>query len=93
MHLTAKLADQFGILDKTAYRNLCVRIEFDELINQIPAVKDRIEYLQNKYHLGYERIKEIVYPRGEEKQKIEQIVTTTTTVIIQKQRRIEPRRK
>jgi hypothetical protein len=93
IHYAAKIAEQFGFLDKVAYRNICIKLEFDELINTIPGVQERIEFLQNKYYLGYERIKEIVYPRGENKELLQQITSSSTTIIIQKQRRTEPRRK
>jgi hypothetical protein len=93
LHLIAQLAETFGILDKVAYRNICIKIEFDEMISRIPGVQERIIFLTEKYFLSYERIKALVYPRGEAKEIAEQLETHIKIAVTQKQRRIEPRRK
>lgn len=70
-YTAAKLANQFGILDQTAYRNNCMRIEFEELkiSNKGETVEQILEILAAKNYLSISRVKEICYPPDSENTK------------------------
>lgn len=63
LHSIAVAAKHAGILDKIAYRNKCIRIEFEDMkITCIgETVEELIRKISEKHHLGFETIREIVY--------------------------------
>lgn len=89
LHSIAHTAKLLGILDNTAYRNKCIRIEFEELKKTCvgETVETIIQKICDKYHLGSNTIREIVYDADE---FVERLPKMKSKKII---RRSEPRRR
>lgn len=90
LHSIANAAKYLGILDHTAYRNKCIRIEFEEMKIQCAGetVEEIIKKISERHHLGTETIKEIVYVPDEIIARIPKPKPTKKIT-----RRIEARRK
>ena len=105
----AEHARIYGICDETAYRDLTIKIEFEQMKIDAPnlSVEELIKILMRKkwaeQFLAYETIRDICYPRGEKKEKMEMAIRLAEEVatsapqknitIERKQRRSYPRRR
>ena len=76
----AEHARIFGICDETAYRDLQIKIEFEQMKIEHPnsSVEELIKILMQKkwaeQYLAYETIRDICYPRGEKKERVEMAI-------------------
>jgi len=68
IHSIAMAAKSLGILDQTAYRNKCIRIEFEEMKITLPVetVEEIIKKLAEKHFLGEPTIRDIIYKDTDE---------------------------
>ena len=68
IHSIATAAAELGILNETAYRNLCIRKEFEKLRREGKdmgtTVEEVVLTLADKYSLSYELVMKIVYERS-----------------------------
>lgn len=89
LHSIAVAAKHLGILDHIAYRNKCIRIEFEDMkITSIgETVEELIKKISEKHHLGELTIRDIIYKEDE---VIERMPKQKPKKII---RRLEPRRR
>ena len=87
----ANSARAAGFLDETAYRNICLKIEFErESINK--NANDLINEMAGKYFISPGQMKKICYPEGENKICVENILENI--VIIKKPaRRVHSRKR
>ena len=67
LHSIASAAKHLGILDHTAYRNKCIRIEFEDMKITHPGetVEALIQKLSEKHCLGETTLREIIYKPDE----------------------------
>ncbi len=89
LHSIATAAKHLGILDQTAYRNKCIRLEFEEMkISCVgETVEEIIRKISAKHCLGELSIRDIIYKTEDE--IIERTPKIKPKKII---RRINPRR-
>jgi hypothetical protein len=92
IHNVAAAADELGILDKIAYRNLCWKIEFEEKLNTGSNAEQLIIEMSERLNMSIAQIDKIVYPRGEKKDASEKVVTDLLK-IKKPQRRVHYNRK
>lgn len=82
--LAAEHARLYGICDETAYRNRLIKLEFEQLKIDCPGeiVETLIQRLAGKkwngIFLSFETIREICYPKGEQKKSIELAIQLAT---------------
>lgn len=67
IHGVAIAARHLGILDETAYRNKCIRIEFEQMkVSCVgETVEELIKKISEKHHLGENTLREIIYKQDE----------------------------
>lgn len=94
IHSVAKSAKSLGILDETAYRNLCWKLEFEEKLNceDHAAVEVELKIMAQKYNTSYETMRGACYPAGEKKEILNEVMKLTKTKRV-KVRRVHTRRK
>ncbi len=60
-HYIARIAKELGFLDDVAYRNICIKIEYEQLRLKGFRVFDCKEYLAKKYVISEDSIHSILY--------------------------------
>ena len=58
IHYAAAFAQSFGILNERAYRDLCIRLDFEKMRTQGKKVEDIMYELAEKYSIKESKISE-----------------------------------
>lgn len=90
LHSIANAAKHLGILDHTAYRNKCIRLEFEKMKSSCvgETVEEIIKKISDKHHLGEATIRDIIYQADEIIERMPKAKPIKKTT-----RRIEARRR
>jgi hypothetical protein len=66
-HSLATAARHLGILDETAYRNQCLRLEFEHIKKNNPneTVEIIIQKISVKHNLGFETVRHVLYTKDD----------------------------
>lgn len=90
IHGVAIAARHLGILDETAYRNKCIRIEFEQMkVSCVgETVEELIKKISEKHHLGDVTVRDIIYKPDEIIERLPKSKPIKKII-----RRTEPRRR
>lgn len=73
----AELARKRGILNEVAFRNMIIKLEFEQMKLDFPnepvdiLMQKLADKKRNEQYLSFETIRQICYPKGENKAKME----------------------